>query len=64
MLKLITSIASILIILGAINWGIYGIFGIDLVDKFLGGYKKPTGKILYILIGLAGIYTLFYVIFA
>jgi len=61
---IITAIASILIVLGALNWGLYGIAKIDLIENFFGGQKSPIGRILYILIGLAGLYTLMYVIFA
>lgn len=61
---IITAIASILIVIGALNWGLYGIAKIDLIDNFFGGLKSPVGKILYILIGLSGLYTLLYVIFA
>ena len=62
-MRLITAIASILIILGALNWGVYGAFKVDLIDNFFGGVKKPIGRVLYILIGLAGIYSLLYIIF-
>ncbi|QSX07046.1 DUF378 domain-containing protein [Sedimentibacter sp. zth1] len=61
-MRLITALASILIVIGALNWGLYGLFGIDLIDKFFGGKNKLVGRILYILIGLAGIYSLLYII--
>lgn len=63
-MKIITAIASILIVLGALNWGLYGIAKTDLIEKFFGGLKNPIGKALYVLIGLAGLYSLFYIIFA
>ena len=63
-MRIITAIASILIILGALNWGAYGIFKMDLVENFFGGLKKPVGRALYTLIGIAGLYTLIYVIFS
>lgn len=62
-MKIITSIASVLIVLGALNWGLYGITGIDLVNKFFGGLKNPAGRAVYVLVGLAGVYSLFYVLF-
>lgn len=62
-MKLITAIASILIVLGALNWGLYGLSKIDLIDNFFGGQKNPIGRAIYILIGLAGLYSLFYVLF-
>jgi uncharacterized protein len=61
-MRLITALASILIVIGALNWGLYGLFGIDLIEKFFGGKNKLVGRILYILIGLAGLYSLLYII--
>lgn len=63
-MKIITAIASILIIIGAINWGLYGIGKIDIVENFFGGWNSKLGRAVYILIGLAGLYSLLYVIFA
>lgn len=63
-MRLITAIASVLIVLGALNWGLYGLNGLDLIDKYFGGRKNTFGKILYILIGVAGIYALLYIIIA
>lgn len=62
-MKIITAIASILILIGALNWGLYGLSKIDLVDSLFGGVKNPIGRAIYILIGLAGLYSLIYVIF-
>ena len=43
-----------LVALGAINWGLYGLFDMDLVAKVLG--PMTTGsKIVYGLIGVAGL---------
>ena len=63
-MKILTAIASILIVIGALNWGLYGLTNVDLIEKFFGGLKNPIGKFLYILIGLAGLYSLIYIIFA
>jgi hypothetical protein len=63
-MKIITAIASILIIIGALNWGLYGISKIDIVESLFGGWKNRFGRIVYILIGIAGLYSLLYVIFA
>ena len=47
-----------LVVAGAINWGLFGLFGWDLVDMFLSSI--PMLKMLvYILIGLSGVYLLF-----
>jgi len=55
-MKIITAIASILIIIGALNWGLYGLAKIDIVENFFGGWKNKCGRIIYILIGIAGLY--------
>lgn len=63
-MKIITAIASILIIIGALNWGLYGLAKIDIVNNFFDGWDSKLGRIIYILIGVAGLYSLLYVIFA
>ena len=44
-----------LVILGAINWGLIGFFGFDLV-AFLFGNMGWISRIIYALVGLAGLY--------
>lgn len=43
-----------LVALGAINWGLYGLFGTDLVANLLGSMTTGS-KIVYGLIGVAGV---------
>jgi len=56
-------IALIFVILGALNWGLYGIFGFNLVDfllgRSLGGWLATT---IYILVGLSGLWMAYYVV--
>lgn len=59
-MNILNLIASILLVLGALNWGTYGLANVDLVENFLGGKKSPLGKAVYVLIGLAGIYSIIY----
>ncbi len=47
-------IACLLVTLGALNWGLVGFFGIDLVAKFLGD-MTTISRIVYGLIGIAGL---------
>lgn len=56
------TIAWILMIIGALNWGGIGIFGFDTVGFLLGGQLSILSRIVYTVVGLAGlwgIYTLF-----
>lgn len=55
---LLTWIALILMIIGAINWGLVGLFQFDLIAKVFRGQSSIISRILYILIGFSGIYTL------
>jgi len=47
-----------LIIIGAINWGLIGFFRYDLVAAILGGQLSLWSRIIYALVGLAGIWGL------
>jgi len=49
-------IALSLVILGAINWGLIGLFRFDLVAVLFGGMEGIISRIIYILIALAGLY--------
>ena len=45
---------GLIVAIGAINWGLYGVLGIDLVAKALG--EMTTGaKVVYGVIGVAGV---------
>lgn len=51
-------VAYVLVVVGALNWGLIGAFRIDLVQATLGG--SPTlVQLVYILVGLSGLYTLY-----
>ena len=57
-MKLICFIASILVLFGALNWGLVGMFGIDLVVKFFGAGTLAT-KVTYDLIGISALLAIF-----
>lgn len=50
------SIALILSIIGSINWGLIGIFQFDLVAWIFGGQDAIISRIIYTLVGLAGLW--------
>ncbi|WIV13843.1 DUF378 domain-containing protein [Proteiniborus sp. MB09-C3] len=62
-MNIVTGIASILLILGAINWGLVGLFNLDLAEILFRRKDTMTAKILYSLIGLSGVYTVLYLFF-
>ena len=49
--------ALTLVIIGAINWGLIGIFKLDLVSLLFGNMTWIS-RIIYILVGLSGLYLL------
>ena len=51
-------LALILVIIGAINWLLVGLFRIDLVASVFGGSTSMVSRIIYTLVGLAGLYCL------
>ena len=53
-------VAIVLVIIGAINWGLVGLFNFNLENALFGGV--PTLEaIIYILVGLAGLYMIYMV---
>jgi uncharacterized membrane protein YuzA (DUF378 family) len=50
-------IAQILLIVGGLNWGLVGLFGIDVVAAILGQGTLPS-RIVYILVGLSALWGL------
>ena len=48
--------ALVLAIAGAVNWGLIGLFGIDLVALLCGGQTAILSRIIYTVIGLAGLW--------
>lgn len=49
-------LALILTIIGAINWGSIGIFRFDIVAWIFGGQMASVSRIIYTLVGLAGLW--------
>lgn len=50
------TIALILSIIGSLNWGLVGIFKFDLVAWLLGGQGSVLSRIIYTVVGLAGLW--------
>jgi len=59
MLKLNTGgwIALVLVLIGALNWGLVGIFDFDLVAAIF-GEMSALARIVYVIVGLAALYML------
>jgi uncharacterized membrane protein YuzA (DUF378 family) len=54
-MKTVDVIAAVLVVVGALNWGLVGAAHLDLVAMLFGAGSVPS-SIVYILVGLAGVY--------
>ena len=48
-------IALLLVIVGAVNWGLVGLFQFDLIAALFGGQAAPLSRVVYTLVGLSGV---------
>lgn len=51
-------LALILSIIGCLNWGLVGIFRFDLVAWLFGGQGALLSRIVYTIVGLAGLWSI------
>lgn len=56
-MKTLDATALILVIIGAINWGLIGFFRYDLIASLFGTMSVVT-RVLYALVGICGIYAI------
>ena len=49
-------IALTLVIIGALNWGLIGLFGFDAVAFLCGGQMAVLSRIIYSVVGIAGLW--------
>ena len=54
-MKTLDILATILIVIGALNWGLVGFFDFNLVQAVFGGMMVAT-RIIYTLVGIAAVY--------
>ena len=54
-MKTLQVISLTVMIIGAINWGLIGLFNFDLVATIFGGTDMLGSKIIYILVGICGL---------
>ena len=57
-MMIVNKIALLLIIIGALNWGLVGLFSFDLVAWICGGASAIMARIIYTVIALAGIWSI------
>lgn len=55
-MKSLDVLAASLLVIGGLNWGLVGLFQFDLVAAIGGGMSGALARIIYTVVGLAGIY--------
>ncbi|WP_404452079.1 DUF378 domain-containing protein [Virgibacillus necropolis] len=55
-METLKKIALALVIIGAINWGLIGLFQFDLVAAIFGGQDGGLARVIYTLVGISGLY--------
>jgi uncharacterized membrane protein YuzA (DUF378 family) len=55
-MKFMNTVSTILLVVGGLNWGLWGLFQYDVVASLLGGNTALLGKAVYGLIGLAAVF--------
>ena len=53
---MLDKISLVLVIIGAINWALIGIFQFDLVAYLFGGQAAVVSRIVYTIVGAAGLW--------
>lgn len=57
-IKWVELVATLLVVVGALNWGLIGLLNLDLVNTLVGAW--PTvARVLYILVGVSGLWLLY-----
>lgn len=56
-MKVLDYIALVLVIIGALNWGLIGFFGFDLI-AFIFGSMSVLSRIIYAVVGVCGLYSI------
>ncbi len=56
-MKIIDKIALVLVIIGAINWGLIGFFNFNLVEMIFGN-MTILSRIIYALVGISGLWAI------
>ena len=48
-------VVGVLLVIGGLNWGLVGLFNLDLVATVFGGTAALGSKVVYVLVGIAAL---------
>ena len=55
----VKSLVGWVLVVGALNWGLVGLLGLNLVESVLGGAGSLLVRAVYVVVGAAGAYKLY-----
>jgi len=55
-MKTLDVIAALLLVIGGLNWGLVGLFQLDLVAAIFGSPAALLARVVYVLVGLSAAY--------
>ena len=55
-MKMLDRIALALLIVGGVNWGLVGIFQLDIIAWLFGGSAAVISRVLYIIVAIAAVW--------
>ncbi len=53
-MKYLSTVALVLVVVGAVNWGLVGLLNLNLVEMLFG--MSMVTKVVYLLVGVSGVY--------
>lgn len=59
-MKAVKFVVLLLVVVGALNWGLIGFFQYDLISSIFGGSYTAAARIIFSLVGLSGLYCIGY----
>lgn len=54
-MHVLQKIAIVIVIIGALNWGLIGLFNFNLVAFIFDNISEVISRIIYVLVGIAGV---------
>lgn len=57
-MKWVELVATLLVVVGALNWGLVGLLNMNLVNSLLGAWPTVE-RVVYILVGVSGLWLLY-----
>jgi len=55
-MKALNLVTLVLVIIGGLNWGVYGLSGFDVIGTIFGGPMAALSRIAFVIVGLSALW--------